>query len=205
LEVGCGNGELALSVAAAGYSVVAIDPRAPSGEIFRRVKLEEFSARDTFDAVIASRSLHHVVDLHDGVERIAALLRPRGLLIVDEHAWDRLDHRTVQWYLRQVAADHRHVHDSLDGWLADWQREHAGLHGYVAMRREVDQRFAERFFAWQPYLYRELGGPSLETEERRLIDSGEIRATGFQYVGELRLTAVGSARSFGPGVAQPIN
>lgn len=33
LEVGCGTGELALALSAAGYRVVAIDPDAPNGEI----------------------------------------------------------------------------------------------------------------------------------------------------------------------------
>src|SRR5206468_8596581 len=36
LEVGCGGGELARLLAAAGHEVVAIDPRAPEGRIFRR-------------------------------------------------------------------------------------------------------------------------------------------------------------------------
>jgi hypothetical protein len=40
-----------------------------------------------------------------------------------------------------------------------------------------------RFFAWTPYLYRELGG-DLEQEERALIETGAIQATGFYYVGE---------------------
>jgi hypothetical protein len=68
-------------------------------------------------------------------------------------------------------------------WLAAWREDHAGLHGYATMREELDQRFGERFFAWTPYLYRELGG-DLEQEERALIETGAIQATGFYYVGE---------------------
>jgi SAM-dependent methyltransferase len=40
LEVGCGEGELALALARAGHSVTAIDPRAPEGPIFRRARIE---------------------------------------------------------------------------------------------------------------------------------------------------------------------
>jgi hypothetical protein len=54
------------------------------------------------------------------------------------------------------------------------------------MREELDTRFTERFFAWTPYLYGELDGPDTESEERRLIGSGPVQATGFQYVGELK-------------------
>lgn len=74
--------------------------------------------------------------------------------------------------------------ESLATCLRDWQHDHAGLHGYSAMRRELDRRFGERYFCWLPYLYGEFGDPSLEAEERRLIDAGEIEATGFRYVGE---------------------
>jgi hypothetical protein len=50
------------------------------------------------------------------------------------------------------------------------------------MRRELDRRFTESFFAWTPNLYSELG-QALEQEERTLIEAGAIQATGFVYVG----------------------
>ena len=40
LEVGCGSGALARALDAAGHRVLAIDPVAPDGPIFRRVTLE---------------------------------------------------------------------------------------------------------------------------------------------------------------------
>jgi SAM-dependent methyltransferase len=185
LEVGCGTGELAIALSAAGYRVVAIDPDAPNAEVFRRVPLEEFTATQPFHAVVASRSLHHIEDLNAALDRIAALLRPQGILVLNEHAWDRFDERTARWYLRHLAIRDPGAPASLDACLRDWRRDHAGLHGYAAMRRELDRRFDERYFRWLPYLYGELGDPSLEAEERRLIDAGEVEATGFRYVGEL--------------------
>ena len=53
------------------------------------------------------------------------------------------------------------------------------------MRRELDRHFTERFFDWTPNLYAELGH-GLEAEERRLIEAGDIQATGFVYVGTRR-------------------
>jgi hypothetical protein len=51
------------------------------------------------------------------------------------------------------------------------------------MRRELDLRFTERWFAWTPSLYLELG-EALEGEELSLIEAGSIQATGFEYTGE---------------------
>jgi SAM-dependent methyltransferase len=126
LEVGCGQGELALALAAAGYDVVAIDPEAPEGEIFRRMTLEAFDDPGRFDAIVASLSLHHVHDLAAGLDKLARLLR--GPLILNEFAWDRREPMTPEW-----------------------EEEHAGLHGYSTMRAELDARFEERFFEWRPY------------------------------------------------------
>ena len=75
LEVGCGDGKLALALAAVGHDVVAIDPEAPSGGIFRQVTLEEFEASAPFDAAVASLSLHHVADLEAAVDKVAAPAR----------------------------------------------------------------------------------------------------------------------------------
>jgi SAM-dependent methyltransferase len=185
LEVGCGGGELARAISRSGWGVVAIDPEAPSGDLFQAVPLEEFADPLPFDAVIASRALHHIADLPGALDKIARLLRPAGLLILNEHAWERLDEPTARWYLKHLAATEHSAHSSLNRCLADWKADHAGLHGYAAMRKELDQRFSERFFAWTPYLYGEISNP-VEREERALIHAGEIQATGFRYVGELR-------------------
>jgi SAM-dependent methyltransferase len=184
LEVGCGRGDLARAIARSGYRVVAIDPDAPSGEIFRAVSLEEFADPGPFDAVVASRSLHHIPDLGEALDKVARLLRPGRPLIASEHAWERLDEPTARWYLRHRLEAEPEAASSLAQCLSDWEHDHAGLHTYATMRRELDRRFTERYFGWTPYLYGELGGAVDPREERALIDAGEIQATGFRYVGE---------------------
>jgi SAM-dependent methyltransferase len=183
LEVGCGDGRLARELDELGYQVVAIDPAAPTGAMFQAVSLEEFADPGPFDAVVANRSLHHIHDLPGGLSKLHRLLAPRGPLIVVEHAFDRLDEPTARWYLERRRAKGPHAPTSPQACLAEWEADHADLHGYAAMRRELDLRFTERWFAWTPSLYLELG-QALEEEERTLIEAGSIKATGFQYVGE---------------------
>ena len=187
LEVGCGRGDLARAIAESGYEVVAIDPHAPAGELFRATSLEEFAGPEPFDAVVASLALHHVADLPGALDKIVSLLRLTGSLIVNEHAVDRLDEPTARWYLEKRAVIRPDAPRSLEQCLHDWEEHHAGLHGYAAMRKELDRRFSERFFAWMPYLYGELAGAVTDLEERALIDAGAIQATGFRYVGERQL------------------
>jgi SAM-dependent methyltransferase len=184
LEVGCGDGRLARALSSLGHQVSAIDPRAPDGEVFAAVSLEDFADPGPFDVVVASRSLHHIGDLGAAVAKIERLLRPGGVVIVNEHAFDRFDSRTARWYLERRAQTDHDAPVSLDQCLAEWDADHAGLHGYEAMRAELDRRFTERFFTWTPQLYGELRGAVDESEERRLIDAGAIQATGFRYVGE---------------------
>ena len=184
LEVGCGRGDLARAVARLGYQVSAIDPRAPVGTIFHAVSLEEFADPGPFDAVVANLALHHIPDLSGALGKIERLLRSGGRLIVNEHAWDRLDEPTARWYLEQRAATDADAPRSVDQCLAEWTADHAGLHGSAAMLSELEQRFEERFFAWRPYLNRELGDAIDERVERDLIETGAIQATGFRYVGE---------------------
>jgi SAM-dependent methyltransferase len=187
LEVGCGKGDLARSLANAGYDVLAIDPEAPEGPIFRRTTLEELDELGPFDAVVASVSLHHIEDLPAALDKIVGLLRPGGLLVLHEFGHDRFDEATADWYWGQLralaAARGETAPASLADVQADWRKEHEGLHGYEEMRRELDARFDERHFSWQPYLFHELGGPATEELERAVIGAGAIQATGFRYVG----------------------
>jgi hypothetical protein len=117
-------------------------------------------------------------------------------LIVHEHAWERAWTSQRHGYLERRAVIDPAAPPSVESCLADWKADHAGLHGYEEMRAELDQRFMERFFAWTPYLYAELGGAQVEREERDLLEAGKIRAT--------EATASSAAGSWqGPTAAAP--
>jgi SAM-dependent methyltransferase len=188
LEVGCGEGALARALSAAGHDVTAIDPEAPEGPLFRRVTLEELPDPGPFDGVVASRSLHHVEGLDAALDRIAALLTPGGVFVVNDFAKERLVGPTATWYLDRrrdlAAAGGKEAPAALDACLQEWEEDHAGLHGYEAMRAALDARFRECFFAWVPYLHHELAEIAPHAAEQALIEAGAIRATGFRYVGK---------------------
>jgi SAM-dependent methyltransferase len=189
LEVGCGAGDLARTMDGAGYEVVAIDPAAPDGEIFRRIKLDEVDPEERFDAVVAAFSLHHVTDLSVGLDRIRDVLRPGGLVLVEELGFDRLDQPTAEWFhgqRRVLAAAGRLPSGpaTVEECRREWDDEHVGLHGADAMRSELAARFRRRSFSWQPALYRYLNGVATEALERTLVEAEAIRPLGFRYVGE---------------------
>jgi SAM-dependent methyltransferase len=173
LEVGCGAGDLARALDAAGYAVLAIDPHAPDGPIFRRTTIEALDETG-FDAVVASRSLHHVDDLDLVLAKLAGLA---PLLVLDEFVWDRMDEATARWYEEQrlAGADVPPIDE--------WKRRHGHLHGFDALRRALTRQFVERRFEWVPYIHRYGHRPGLEPLERELIEAGTIRALGFRFVG----------------------
>jgi Methyltransferase domain len=194
LEVGCGDeGGVAPELADVGYDVLAIDPEAPRGPLYRQVTLEELDDPGPFDAVVAGRVLHHVHPLGPALDKLAALA---PLLLLDEFAWNHMDDPTVDWYERQhrlLVAAGRAPRGPAD--LGEWRARHADLHAYETLRAEVDARFEERFFEWRPYLYRWLDGPASEALESALVAAGAIRPIGFRYAGARRETARSDADS----------
>lgn len=180
LEIGCGRGDLARALDAAGYTVLAIDPEAPAGPIFRRTTIEEFAGEERFDAAVAAYVLHHVESLDVALDRIAGVLEARGRLVVEEFGWDLVDSATGEWYARQQG------NASVESVRAEWRAEHEGLHGYDGIRRALDERFAERSFEWRPYFYRCLRRDELAPAERAAVAAGKIRPIGFRYVGTRR-------------------
>jgi len=169
LEVGCGSGELAAALADGGYDVLAIDPEAPDAPLLRRTRIEDFDATETFDAVIAQLSLHHVADLGVALDKVVDVLSGEGRVVIDNFGWERLNERAAE---------------SVGIRFDEWRDEHEHLHTAEAMLAELDERFVRRTFSWEPFLFRESRHVLDEARERKLIAEGRLCAVGFQYVGE---------------------
>jgi hypothetical protein len=192
LEVGCGReGGVAPELAEAGYDVLAIDPEAPAGPLYRPVTLEELDEEGRFDAVVAGRVLHHVHPLGPALDKLRRLA---PLLVLDEFAWNHMDDSTVEWYEshhRVLVAAGLEPKGPRD--LGEWRARHSDLHSYETLRSELDARYEERHFEWRPYFYRWLEGPASESLEESLIAAGAIRPIGFRYAGVSTETARSSA------------
>jgi hypothetical protein len=192
LEVGCGRaGGVAPALAEAGHDVLAIDPDAPEGPLYRRITLEELDGVGPFDAVVAGRVLHHVEPLGPALDKVAGLA---PLLVLDEFAWNHMDAATVDWYesqFRLLVAAGREPKGPPD--LGEWRRTHSGLHPYETLRAELDARYETVLSERRAYLYLWLEGPASEALESTLIDAGAIRPIGFRYVGRTRSKRAPSA------------
>src|SRR6201987_4525229 len=92
LEVGAGAGDLARALRAAGYDVLAIDPK-PGSDDVRAVALADLDEpAGSFAAAVAVVSLHPVEPLGDSCRKLAELVQTNGTLVLDEFdvgAFDR--------------------------------------------------------------------------------------------------------------------
>ena len=180
LEVGCGReGGVAPVLAEAGYDVLAIDPDAPDGPLYRRVTLEELDDEGPFDAVVAGRVLHHLDPLGPALDKLRRSRRCSSSTSSRGTTWTtrlRSGTRASIGCSRPRGAKPKGPPD-----LDEWRWRHAGLHPYETLRAEVDARYDQLHFEWRPFLYRWLDGPATESLEQGLIDAGAIRPIGFRY------------------------
>jgi SAM-dependent methyltransferase len=182
LEVGAGEGELAGALSSAGYDVLAIDPAATVPSV-RAVTLHELQERaGSFDAAVAIVSLHHVNPLDESCRRLGELVRPGGVLVLDEIDVDRCDERTATWWMRVRGP---HGHDELEPAEVIAQLRHH-CHGLIFLQDALEEWFELGPVQRGPYLYRWALAPELRNEEERLIAAGELPETGVRIVGTRR-------------------
>jgi hypothetical protein len=180
LEIGCGKeGGLVELLLAAGYDALGVDPDAPEGSGYRRMRFEDVDG--TYDAVVAGRVLHHVNPLDEGIAKLASLA---PLLLVDEFAPERIDPDTRDWYeaqRRMLVAAGASPPGPPD--LGAWAARHPDLHQPDTLLGALRAHYDERVLEWIPYLHRWLGGPSSEALESTLVGAGAIPAVGYRWAG----------------------
>ena len=181
LEIGAGDGALARALADAGYEVLAIDQE-PTGAEVRRVALHELDEPSaSFDAAVAVTSLHHVEPLQDSIGRLAQLLKPEGVLVVDEFDVAAFDERAAAWWLRQRHALGAAEHASAEELVGEHR---AHLHPLERIVAALEPHFHVGTRHYGPYLYRWDLDESLRHPEEDAIALAEIPAVGARLLAQ---------------------
>lgn len=214
LEVGAGDGDVAVALAKQGYDVAAIDPvlERPDAADAARVRWIDadfmyHAENGRYDVVLFTRSLHHLESLETALERAASALEPGGIVLAEEFAFDRVNLPTARWFydlqsvlgaaglLEAVGAG-----DEEGNPLGRWRREHTqhgSLHSGHAMLSAARERFELTLVEEAPYLYRYVCERVREGEagdrvadrildlERRLLRERDLAAAGLRFLGKV--------------------
>jgi len=216
LEIGCGSGELAASLLQDGISLIAIDndadsiAAAQSLDVDARIAVWPDFDGGQFDAVLFTRSLHHIHPLNKAVQRAADSLVIGGRLIVEDFAYETADEKTLQWFadvidrldragLLLTGDDFLNAVRSKTETLKAWRENHeSDLHTAASILAELRKIFGELRCEEAPYYFRYLSRAIVSTadrdkilqdlaeEESRLIAKGTILALGRRFVAERR-------------------
>jgi len=200
LEIGCGPyGGFIPRLLREGHRAEGIDPEAPEGRAYHRTEYERYEQRDQVDVVVASASLHHVVDIGQALDRVKATLKPHGRVIVVEWALERFDEPTAKWCFDRLP-----IHESDDeaGWLhrhrdqwkasgqpwvvyfQNWKQAER-LHSSQEVLRELDTRFERLAYREVPYFFPDLA-ETTRVDEQAAIDTLQIQAACIQYSAQNR-------------------
>jgi len=104
LEIGCGDGALAEALSGDGLEVVAIDTDAALVDAARARGVDAMQAEwpsssdGTFDAILFTRSLHHVHDLFTSLATAFEALRENGRVIVEDFMAEGCTERSERWF-----------------------------------------------------------------------------------------------------------
>jgi SAM-dependent methyltransferase len=215
LEVGCGDGMVAVSLAERGYAVTALDESLAVPEVASAAPVAWVESDFLFqgalpdgteyDVVLFTRSLHHM-PLDRALDRAAQLLRRGGRLVAEEFAYDRVTLPTARWWYDLesvlVAAGILTSPDpalaAVRNPLGRWRQEHAHdppLPTGHDMLAAVRERFVTGPAEEAPYLYRyaherAVAGAASERAVRQLfeVESRLVRERDIAAAG-LRIVA----------------
>lgn len=222
LEVGAGDGRLAARLGAAGFRVKAIDLDGDAVSAARArgvdaAQVDVFDLRgERFDALLFTRSFHHLAPLDAAIAQARALVAPAGTVVLDELALDAMDLAGAAWFydvhalLEEAGAlapeepsrhhhHHHHHHHDREGEAAPktplerWQRRHAHdppLHGGAAMVAALSSAFDLQVHERVPYLYRYLAG-RLPPDERGARIFERVRALEVERIALGLLAPIG--------------
>ena len=212
LEIGCGTGELAARLSQDGITIVAIDGDPDSVAAARRLGVDARVATwpdfgdGKFDAVLFTRSLHHIHPLDESVRRAVEGLAPGGRVIVEDFAYESTDEKTLRWFGSAIrfleATGSLTMTDeflervlSKTGTLKAWKENHEpDLHTSAAIVAQLDKVPGGVRTENAPYYFRYIANAISSTrrrdailqafaeQEEMLAADGSIVALGRRFV-----------------------
>jgi 2-polyprenyl-3-methyl-5-hydroxy-6-metoxy-1,4-benzoquinol methylase len=202
LDAGCGPGLVSSALLDAGYRVVGVDLSQEMIDRARRrcqsraehAKFLQISVFDPsldalgpFDTALSRYVLHHALDPAHFLRRQIELLRPGGILVVNDHITDP-DPQTAAHHAKiEVARDRTHTRNLTGGELVDLFAS-AGLTDI----RYVEEPFTLDFDEWfdrgtpsnaKDHVREQLRrGPSIRSFRPEFLDDGSIRIACFRAI-----------------------
>jgi SAM-dependent methyltransferase len=187
LEVGCGTGELAARMSQDGVTVVAIDSDFDSVAAARRLGVDARIAiwpdfhDGQFDAVLFTRSLHHIHPLDEALGHAVQNLAAGGRIIVEDFAYESTDEKTLRWFSSVIrfleATGSLTVTDeflervlSKTETLKAWQQNHEDkLHTAAQIDAQLEKTLGHVSRANAAYYFRYTANAIPATEKRNAI------------------------------------
>ena len=201
LEIGCGTGELAAALGERGLKVLAIDSdetcidAGKARGIDARLAEWPTTLDRRFDAVLFTRSLHHIHDLAGALAAAVEVLNPGGRVIVEDFRAEGAEDRSRSWangLIDVLSAAQAFRSGEVAAWLRDKIGPSDGhgheLHSSQAIadalnaHGETESEPAAYYFR---YFEPELSGSATEAvlrAELDLIAAGAIDALGRRFV-----------------------
>ncbi|MBA4185933.1 MAG: class I SAM-dependent methyltransferase [Acidobacteria bacterium] len=172
LEVGCGDGALAKRLKDLGHALVAVDSSAESIDRAKELGIDARVANfpdfeeSPFDVILFTRSLHHIRPLEPSLIQTLRLLKPDGLLIVEDFAFSETHEEAAAWFyslltLLETCKGLLPAKDSFGrklleqgGGFALWRDHTHDINSATEVREAISQHFQILKANSAPYLYR---------------------------------------------------
>jgi SAM-dependent methyltransferase len=196
LEVGCGDGALAALLQSDGLQVTAIDSdpeavaAANAAGVDARLAAWPAPIDGTFDAILFTRSLHHIRELVEAVAAADRTLRPGGRIIVEDFRAEGGSDVSANWFFelaRSLIAEGA-LQTSLEEMLEKLAPADHDLHSSSAIAEalsdvQVEATDAAYYFRYlEPHLRQPDMARDLLDRELSLIAAGSIDPLGKRFV-----------------------
>lgn len=194
LDVGAG-GYLSPALADTGLRVTTFDIALGTATVGIRDVLGLPQRLDAqFDAVVASRLLHHPSPelIDDVVDLLAGRLPAAGALLVDDVDHAAVDKRAAEWVVERLALRGDEPPSAID-WLTAFEERHEGMCRWPVIVAALSRWFRPRWVCTTPALAcRHLDGdPEAVDAEIEALRARELPLVGRRLVAERRRVPLG--------------